>query len=161
VSSFQQARSNVNYPGSEGIDRRDNVLFIVTKTDKFLYMIDLDSDTYWRTSTVFGLFDGTPDQIAHLLNGDDEIVYFTEDGGSDAGIHGRNAEGQFFTILEAPGWGPETTGLAWDPSRKHMYMALQEDGVLFDITREDGYPFQGMTLGMRYHNQPSDSLLLI
>jgi hypothetical protein len=161
VPSFQQARSNVNYPGSEGIDRRDNVLFIVTKTDKFLYMIDLDSDTYWRTSTVFGLFDGTPDQIVHLLNGDDEIVYFTEDGGSDAGIHGRNAEGQFFTILEAPGWGPETTGLAWDPSRKHMYMALQEDGVLFDITREDGYPFQGMTLGMRYHNQPSDSLLLI
>jgi hypothetical protein len=163
VSSIQQGRSNarLTYPGSEGIDRRDNFLFIVTKTEKFLYVLDLDSNTYVRTSTLFGLFDGEPDQIKHLLNGDDEIVYFNEDQGQDAGVHGRNAEGQFYTILEGPGFSPETTGLAWDPSGKHMYVAFQEDGVLFDITRSDGYPFQGMTLDVRYHNQPSDPLWLI
>jgi uncharacterized protein len=156
IDSISQARENTagTYPGSEGLVRKNNILYIASKTVKYLYMLDLDSNTYVRTSTMYGLFDGTPDQMQKLVNGIDDIVYFNEDQGVDAGIHGRNAEGQFFTILEAPGWGPETTGLAWDPSGKHMYVALQEDGVLFDITRDDGQPFQGMTLGVRYHNEP-------
>ena len=156
IDNVNHARQNtkVNYPGSEGLVREDNILYIACKTEKYLYMIDLDSNTYVRTSTMFGLFDGVPDQMQKLVNEIDDIVYFNEDQGVAAGIHGRNAEGQFFTILEAPGWGPEMTGLVWDPSRKHMYFALQEDDLLFDITREDGYAFQGMTLGVRYHNQP-------
>lgn len=164
VSSIQQAQSNASltYAGSEGTDRRDNFLFIITKTEKFLYVLDLDSNTYVRTSTLSGLFDGEPDQIKHLMNGDDEIVYFTEDGGQHGGVHGRNAEGQFFTIMEGgPGLSPETTGLSCDPSGTHMYVAFQEEGILFDITRSDGYPFQGITLDVRYHNQPSDPLWLI
>jgi hypothetical protein len=158
ISSIDQAREKtlVTYPGSEGVDRHDNLLYIATKTNKNLFIIDLDSDTYVRLSTVFGLFDGQPDQMQRLVNGIDDIVYFNEDQGVDAGIHGRNMEGQFFTILEAPGWGVETTGLAWDPSGKYMYFALQEDGVLFEVSRIDGYPFQGMTLDVRYHNQPID-----
>jgi hypothetical protein len=71
--------------------------------NKNLFIIDLDSDTYVRLSTVFGLFDGQPDQMQRLVSGIDDIVYFNEDQGVDAGIHGRNMEGQFFTILEAPG----------------------------------------------------------
>ena len=148
IDNVNLARENaqVTYPGSEGIVRKDNILYIVCKTEKYLYMIDLDSNTYVRASTMSGLFDGEPDQMQKLVNGIDDIVYFTEDEGVDAGIHGRNAEGQFFTILEAPEWFPETTGLAWDPSGKHMYVAIQEDGVLFDITRTDGYPFQGIVI---------------
>jgi hypothetical protein len=159
ISDFNEARALVTYPGSEGIDRHDNLLYIATKTNKYLYIIDLDTDTYVQMSTVFGLFDGQPDQMQRLVNGIDDIVYFNEDQGVDAGIHGRNMEGQFFTILEAPGWGVETTGLAWDPSGKYMYFALQDDGILFEVTRTDGYPFQGMTLDVRYHNVAVDESL--
>jgi hypothetical protein len=157
VSGLEQSRTNAElvYPGSEGIDRKDNFLYIVTKTEKSLFVLDLDSNTYARSSTVDGLFDGEPDQMQRLVYGIDDIVYFNEDQGKVAGIHGRNREGQFFTILEAPGWSIETTGLAWDPSGKYMYFAIQEDGIIFEVTREDGYPFQGMTLDVRYHNKPS------
>jgi hypothetical protein len=160
VSSLQQSRSHAGlvYPGSEGIDRKDNFLYIATKTEKILFILDLDSNTYARSSTVHGLFDGEPDQMQRLVNGINDIVYFTEDQGNAAGVHGRNMEGKFFTILEAPGWGIETTGLAWDPSGRYMYFACQEDGIVFEVTREDGYPFHGITLDVRYHNQPSDSL---
>ena len=41
----------------------------------------------------------------------------------------------------------------------HMYVAFQDSGVLFDITRTDGYPFQGLSLEVNYHNPPLDHLL--
>ena len=33
----------------------------------------------------------------------------------------------------------------------HMYFAVQDDGVLFDITRTDGRPFDANTLAIKYH----------
>jgi hypothetical protein len=32
-----------------------------------------------------------------------------------------------------------------------MYVAFRNSGVLFDVTREDGYPFGGKVLNVRYH----------
>ena len=65
----------------------------------------------------------------HLIDQEDEIVYFNEDEGQDAGasggIHGRNAKGQYFTILEGQDWSLETTGVALSPSGHYLYVAFQ------------------------------------
>jgi len=44
-----------------------------------------------------------PDQIACIL-GDSEAPYFCEDGGTSSDIHGRDATGKFFTIVEDVGY---------------------------------------------------------
>jgi hypothetical protein len=127
IDNVNHARENssVTYPSSEGIDRKNNLLYIVTKNIKMLYILDLDSNTYVRISTVSGLFDGHPDQVMHLINQTEDIVYFNEDAGQKAGVHGRNALGQYFTILEGTDWSIETTGLAMSPSGHHLYVAFQ------------------------------------
>ena len=35
-----------------------------------------------------------------------------------------------------------------------MYFAAQDDGVLFDITRTDGRPFDAKSLAIKYHQVP-------
>lgn len=67
-------------------------------------------------------------------------------------MHGRNIDGQFFTVVESPVFSLEVTGLAFSPDGMHMYMAYQVDGFLFDVVREDGLPFQAKTLDVQYHN---------
>lgn len=55
------------------------------------------------------------------------------------------------TILESQIYKDETTGLAFSPDGRHLYFAFQELGILYDITREDGLPFNGRTMNTRYH----------
>jgi hypothetical protein len=152
----QSAKINAvyNYPECEGIDVHGNIMYLVSKRLKTLWVFDLDDLTYESFSTVYGAFDGQPDQVSRILDDtdDDAILYFTEEGGEYAGIHGRNRYGQFFTILEGPEQSDETVGLAFSPDGIHMMVAYQENGVLFDITRTDGYPFHGRTLDIKYHN---------
>uniref|UniRef100_A0A7S1VUV1 SMP-30/Gluconolactonase/LRE-like region domain-containing protein n=1 Tax=Grammatophora oceanica TaxID=210454 RepID=A0A7S1VUV1_9STRA len=102
-------------------------------------------------TTRSGLFDGAPDQVQRIVGSNQDILYFTEEGGRNKGIHGRNGGGQFFTILESPVYNSETTGLAFSPNGKFMYFAYQEEGVLFQLSREDGLAFDGRTLNVKYH----------
>ena len=41
--------------------------------------------------------------------------------------------------------------LAFSPDAKHMYIAYQKNGKLFDIYRQDGRPFNGRRLDVKYH----------
>jgi len=66
-------------------------------------------------------------------------------------VHARNSLGQYYTILESNVYKDETTGLAFSPDAKHLYFAYQETGLLFDITRIDGLPFNARTLNVKYH----------
>lgn len=159
IDNVHAARANSfeTYPATEGIDRHGDKLYLVTK-QYWMYIVELDSNKYKRYSTQMGLFNGQPDQVARLVEGGDNMLYFNEDQGGTAGVHGRNRRGQVFTIMEAPGYAPETTGLAWDPSGMFMYVALQDDGVLFEIKREDGLPFQGIKIDTRFHNGESDPM---
>jgi hypothetical protein len=130
-------------------------MYLVSKELKALFIIDLDAMTYQKFSTVTSLFDGTPDQVKRILvDGErDSILYFTEENGKYPGVHGRDSRGQFYTILEGQDYhGDETTGLAFSPDGRHLYIAFQKVGVLFDVTRDDGYPFNGKTLNVKYHN---------
>mmetsp|Transcript_6853 Transcript_6853/g.14963 ORF Transcript_6853/g.14963 Transcript_6853/m.14963 type:complete len:854 (+) Transcript_6853:200-2761(+) len=146
-----------HYRNSEGIDAYDGELYFVSKRFRMLYILDLDHGTYTQQHTENGRFDGDPDQMQRLIgdNGKDEhgIVYFTESGGDDAGIHGRDGQGRYFTILESPVYKEETTGLAFSPDHRHMYLAYQMNGILFDVWRKDGLPFTGKTFNLQYHKE--------
>jgi hypothetical protein len=138
------------FPNCEGIDVRGRELFFISKVKKMMFILNLDNHSYINTSTKTGLFNGQPDQITRIV-GSNGILYFTEDGGKPAGIHGRDNSGRYFTILEGINMSDETTGLAFSPNKKHMYVAYQDTGILFDITRRDGEPFDGRTLDIKYH----------
>lgn len=117
------------YPQSEGIDVYDGKLYFVCKAIKMLFTLDLDRGTYIRETTRTGLFDGQPDQLQKILfEGDEEFIFFTEEGGTDAGIHGRDFTGVFYTLLESPDYHDETTGLAFSPDMKHMVCKYNRNG---------------------------------
>lgn len=111
--------------------------------------------TFESSSTESGAFDNQPDQIASIIGHDgSDILYFCEDGGSsyNSGVHGRDADGNFFTIINGPSYPSETTGLAFSPDKKRMYVSYQKPGIIFEIMRTDGYPFGGQRLDIKYHN---------
>jgi hypothetical protein len=116
-----------NYQQTEGIDVKGNRLYFVSKAQSELFILNLDSNTYQVESTVSGVFDGSPDQLVRLV-GDGELLYYTEEGGKEAGIHARDNEGKYFTILESPVYQEETTGLAFSPDHKHLYVACELHG---------------------------------
>ena len=138
------------FPNVEGIDVSDGELFFVSKRFQEMTILNLDTSQYRTVSTVRGLFDGKPDQIQRITHGDG-LLFFTEEGGVDAGVHARDSEGRFYTILESPVWKAETTGLAFSPDKLHMYVAYQANGLLFDVYRDDGLPFDGRSINAKFH----------
>lgn len=125
---------------------------MTAKVDKLLYILDLDTKTFEVSSTQSGAFDSQPDQVARLV-GQEDILYFCEDGGSDCGVHGRNANGKFFTVLQAntAEMHGETTGLAFSPNKMSMYVSFQKPGKIVEVRRIDGRPFGGQRLDIKYH----------
>lgn len=79
------------------------------------------------------------------------MLYFCEEAANDNGIHARDVNGDFYRIIDGGELSSETTGLAFSPDNKHMYVSYQSDGYIFDITREDGYPFGAHRLDIKYH----------
>eukprot|EP00980_Cylindrotheca_fusiformis_P005679 scaffold1184_cov132-Cylindrotheca_fusiformis.AAC.100 len=148
-----RAKSNADsyYRNSEGIDVKGSSLYFVCKEEKHLFILDLDKGTYQRQSTVSGLFDGAPDQVERVMEGSSKLLYFTEEGGKDAGVHARDQDGRFFTILESPVYNDETTGLSWSPDGRFMYIAYQFNGLLFAVWRRDGAPFHESQLDVKSH----------
>ncbi len=139
------------YPSTEGIDAHENELYFVCKGIRMLYILDLDRGNYTRTSTESGLFGGTPDQIKRILKSDADVLYFNEDDLKSAGVHARDGQGRYMTILESPILLGETSGLAFSPNAKVMYVSYQTMGRLYAVWRRDGLPFYGTTLNVMYH----------
>lgn len=148
-SAKENARSY--YPQTEGVDFYGSQLFFVCKRIYQVFTINLDEGTYTNQTTVNGLFDGKPDQMQRILDDPNDILYFTEEGGVDAGVHARDSIGRFYTILESPVYTDETSGLAFSPDAKHLYIAYQATGKLFDIWRLDGLPFTAKKLDVKHH----------
>jgi hypothetical protein len=95
--------AEIFYPNSEGIDVAEHELFFVCKLFKTMHVLHLDVLTYTKSRTRSALFDGQPDQLQRILGNDsNDLLYFTEDGGRDPGIHCRNEVGQVFTLVESP-----------------------------------------------------------
>jgi len=166
TSSLSAGRDNANsyFQNCEGIDVRNGMLYMTCKADKLLFILNLDAMTYIQSSTKSGAFNDQPDQIAAITGVNGDIMYFCEDGisggnsgVSGSGVHARDATGQGYTILQDEGNGlaGETTGLAFSPDRKLMIVAYQQ-GRIYKIWREDGRPFGGQTLDIRYHSAPDN-----
>ncbi|KAL7450438.1 hypothetical protein ACHAWC_002356 [Mediolabrus comicus] len=102
------------------------------------------------SSTVSGAFDKQPDQIQKIV-GDTNFLYFCEDGGSSCDIHGRNTNGDFFTIVRGDGYATETTGLAFSPDHKFMYVSFQENSNIYAFWRTDGLSFDAVKADIKYH----------
>jgi hypothetical protein len=158
TTDLEEARKQTEdyYRNSEGMDVFGNKLYFVSKVQKEMFILNLDTLTYEKFSTIFGLFDGQPDQMVRLIQDGssperDNLLYFCEERGDDNGIHARDANGWFFTILESPDWVGETSGLSFSPDGKHMYFSYQWQGLIYDVWREDGLPFYGKTLDVQYH----------
>ena len=160
TTNFKLAQSNAKsyYQYTEGIDVYDGELFVVSKLQKELFILDLDAQTYKVFSTVSGVFDGTPDQLKRVVHGDGEdpsktLLYFCEEDGTENGVHARDENGWFFTILESGlTLDDEATGLAFSPDGKHMYLSYQKTGRIYDIWRNDGLSFHAKTLNVKYHS---------
>ena len=97
--------SNGYFPNAEGINVYNGFLNFVSKNEKMLFTLDLEQETWSKSSTNSGLFDGRPDQLVPMF-GVSDYLFFTEDAkaptsaGND--LHGRNMiTGEYFTLLEA------------------------------------------------------------
>ena len=139
------------YPQSEGIDVYGGQMFLVCKNIRQLFTINMDDGTYSNRTTASGLFDGKPDTLQRILGDSRDLLYFTEEGGVDAGVHARDHLGRFYTILESPVYRDETSGLSFSPDGRFLIVAYQENGLLFQVWRKDGFPFHATYLDVKYH----------
>jgi hypothetical protein len=155
TTNLDAARHNAKslYPNCEGIDAFKDQLFFVSKVRKEIFTLSLKLGTWFLTSTVSGLFDGQPDQLQRLLGDSRDLFYFTEEGRVDAGIHTRDKDSRFYTIMESPVYPGETTGLSLSPDVKFMYVAYQNVGLLFTFFRKDGQSFEAEHLDVKYRQQ--------
>jgi len=114
------------YPNSEGIDIKDGILYFTAKKDKRLVIVNLRKNTYSSSSTKSGAFNNQPDQVDIVLGVHAEMLLLCEDGGKDAGLHGRDLYGNYFTVLyrdekvDSNRDSEETTGLGVSPDFKHL-----------------------------------------
>jgi uncharacterized protein len=122
TADLELAKNNAYfvYPSCEGINVVDNTMYLLSKVFKTMFALNLDGGVYTNYTTHQGLFDGQPDQVETILGQNDDMLYFTEEGGQYAGIHARNAKGDFFTILEYTDGVDESTGLAFSPDAKKL-----------------------------------------
>ena len=154
TDDIEAGRNNARalYPQTEGIDVYEGQMFFVCKQIKQMFVLNLDDGTYYNHTTNAGLFDGKPDQLARVLDDNKQLLYFTEEGGIDAGVHARDSFGRFYTIFESPVYEDETTGLSFSPDGKKMFVAYQDTGHLYMIWRSDGLPFHAGHLDVKFHN---------
>ena len=170
------------YPNVEGIDVVAHTLYFISKVYYTMYILNLQTMTYYNITTRSGLLDGQPDQVDVVLNSnshqngntphqyhnslsdtfssDTILLYFTEDTNRTAGIHGRTVFGDYVPILQSTVYHDETVGLAFSPNYQYMYMGYQNAGIVFQISRTDTLPFYGTTLNVKYHNDvdnPTDA----
>merc|ERR1712076_557 len=94
-------------------------------------------------------------------NDPNDMIYFCEDGGSACDIHGRDNDGNYFTIVEGTGYSTETTGLAFSPDSKYMFVAFQSPGVIWQFWRDDGLPFTGPIVDIKYHHEVRNGAIYV
>jgi sugar lactone lactonase YvrE len=138
------------YPNAEGIIYHNSTLYFVAKVTRTLFILDFNSMTYKseRTGSTWvgqGSFNAQPDQIIENDMDTRKYIYFTQDGGNAPGVHVRDREGNYYTMVRGiPGGrysGDETVGIAFSPDRRTFYFGFQDDGSLFAVTRDDNFVF--------------------
>ncbi|GKZ00418.1 hypothetical protein MPSEU_000994700 [Mayamaea pseudoterrestris] len=145
TSDVETARENAqeNFPGTEGLDQYNDLLYIISKNRKVMLVLDLINGTYTEVYTQVGRFNGQPDQITRFKTSTaDDTIFFAEDEDTNCGVFGRNVDGTYAVLTTVSRDDDSVTGLAFSPDGKHMYIGIQNAGILYDITRDDGLSFE-------------------
>jgi hypothetical protein len=145
-----RASAYAYYPNVEGITHySDGILYMACKSLGTIFALDLDNFTYTASKTSEGnlVGDGQFQQEAdQLIQLNDRIMYMAEDGGANPGVYGRDLEtGYYFAVFEALSevfTNDGVTGLALSPDHTRLYACFQSNGVMFEIKRDDGLPFE-------------------
>lgn len=149
-----KASAEKYYRNSEGIVYHDGELLFVSKVQKELFRLNLEEGTYEQESTTLdsipggGSFEAQPDHLVAAEVDAESLLFFSEDGGTSPGVYVQHGD-IYFTLLEAVDdqyKGDETTGLAFSPNGLFFYFCLQENGMLFQVQRSDGRPFENRRL---------------
>jgi hypothetical protein len=151
TTDIEEARVSAaaHYPHSEGLSQRGGILYMTSKTFLTIFALDLDSKSYTSFQTSDGALvgDGEFEQEAdQLLQITDHILYMAENGGPHPGVYGRDlTTGLYFTVFQGFAdtyIGDDVTGIAFTPDWKRMYACFEDSGVMLEIQREDGLPFE-------------------
>jgi len=138
------------YRNSEGVQHHEGKLYFMAKKDLKLIILDLENMSYEMETTGKkfygeGSFGNQPDQ--NMFGPTRKYIYFTEDGGNSPGVYARySKDGTYFTLFQAISGGiydgDETVGIALSPDNRRFYAGIQDYGVIFEFTRDDGLPFE-------------------
>ena len=138
------------FPNSEGIQVHEGKVYFMAKKIHRLLILDIDNMTYTMENTDLkfygeGSFDNQPDQ--NLFGPTRKWIYFTEDGGDSPGVYARHdSDGMYYTLFQGIPGGKyaddETIGIALSPDGRKFYGGFQDAGVILEVTRDDGKPFE-------------------
>lgn len=138
-----------NYPDSEGLWFRNGILHMTSKEKNEVFSLNMETKrfTSFKPSEEILTGDGTIDGEAdQLLMISDDILYFAENGGSQPGVYGRDLNARTsFAVLKAFGSAyvdDDVTGIAFSPDLTRLYVCFEQLGVMFEVRREDGLPFE-------------------
>jgi hypothetical protein len=138
-----------HYPNSEGLSASDGTLYMTSKDLGTIFALDLDSLTYTASNTSEAVpvgGGGVLQEGDQLLQITDKILYIAENGGSNPGVYGRDlSTGEYFAVFEAFAEeydDDDVTGISFSPDWKRMYACFEDAGIMFEIQREDGLPFE-------------------
>jgi hypothetical protein len=140
-----RASAKANYPNSEGIAIHDGKLHFVSKVNKQLFTLDLDQLTYTVVSTKTSALPGGGtfgDQPDHLISTNSGTLILSEDGGTTPGLFTYDGS-KFLSYFESNYNNDEVVGIAFSPDHKFLFAVIQDAGLLFQISRDDGQKFDG------------------
>ena len=154
TSDLGEGRRSANqyYRNSEGIAITNGTLAFVSKVEKLLFLLNLDTLTYTAVSTETpvlepggGSLEAQPDHvISYATQSNGNLLFLTEDGGSTPGLFAYDGT-DFMSVLESSDVGyddDEVTGIAFSPDGTRMYVCYQDAGILLQIQRIDQEPFR-------------------
>mmetsp|Transcript_19936 Transcript_19936/g.22260 ORF Transcript_19936/g.22260 Transcript_19936/m.22260 type:complete len:583 (-) Transcript_19936:137-1885(-) len=118
----------------------DGMLYMISKPLGRVISLNLETGTY-QIQTKIKDFLAEQD---HFLHSPNEVLLFPDDQG---GISGRFDHEEYFVLLY-PETLPSTSNVTGvlSPDGKHLYVAYQETGQIYDVERVDGQSLDGILL---------------
>jgi hypothetical protein len=133
----------------EGIMYRDRRLMFASKSQRELFVLNLDARTWRKMSSRVGnttlggtTLNGEADQLTLDAR---NALYVAEDGGSRPGLFVQRG-GEFFEMLRLESdryYGEDVTGVDFSPDGRLMFFCAQSMGYLFRVRRIDGGVLEG------------------
>jgi hypothetical protein len=89
-----------------------------------------------------GSFDNQPDHVFATANG---VILLTEDGGPTSGIFAYDGS-KYLSYFESDFSSDEMVGFAFSLDRKYMFAGVQDAGLLYQVSRDNGLLFNACRL---------------